>query len=214
MGNPILKLIRKRRFGAPIVIVSGLPRSGTSMVMKMLEAGGVTVLTDHERRADEDNPEGYFEHERVKELDKQGDKSWVREARGKALKVISHLIKDLPPDNYYRIILASRDLKEVVASQNIMLARRGQPNPVADAEAAELYRKHLLHVTMHIDSQPNMELLTVHYREIVRDPPACAAQINRFLGGGLNTVAMAGAVDPRLYRNRAPNQAGLLQKSL
>lgn len=207
MRNPILQLIRKRRLGAPIVIVSGLPRSGTSMVMKMLEAGGVHPLTDHERRADEDNPEGYFEHERVKDLDKQADKSWVRQARGKALKVISHLIKELPPDNYYRIVLSRRDLKEVVASQNIMLARRGQPNPVADAEAEELYRKHLLHVMLHIDSQPNMELLTVHYREIIRDPARCAVQINRFLGGGLNTAAMAGAVDPRLYRNRAPDLA-------
>jgi hypothetical protein len=213
MRNPILQLIRKRRFGAPIVIVSGLPRSGTSMVMKMLEAGGVTVLTDHERRADEDNPEGYFEHERVKELDKTADKSWVREARGKALKVISHLIKELPPDNYYRIILARRDLKEVVASQNIMLARRGQPNPVADGEAEELYRKHLLHVTMHIDGQQNMELLTVHYREIVRDPVKCAGEINRFLGGGLDAVAMARAVDPRLYRNRVPDHTTIPEKS-
>ena len=213
MRNPILQLIRKRRFGAPVVIVSGLPRSGTSMVMKMLQSGGVPAFTDATRRADDDNPEGYFEHERVKELDKTADKSWVREARGKALKVISHLVKELPPDNYYRIILARRDLKEVVASQNIMLARRGEPNPVADAEAEELYRKHLLHVALHIDGQPNMELLTVQYRDILRDPIGCAQQINRFVGGGLNTTAMANAVNPGLYRNRAPELARALEKS-
>lgn len=177
------------------------------MVMKMLQAAGFPLLTDHARHADEDNPEGYFEHERVKELDKEADKSWVRDARGKALKVISHLVKALPDDNFYRIILARRDLQEVVASQNIMLARRGQPNPVADAEAEELYRKHLLHVTLHIENQPNMELLTVQYREIVCDPVHCAEQISRFVGGRLDPVVMAGTVDPRLYRNRSPHLA-------
>lgn len=202
MRNPILQLIRERRFGEPVVVVSGLPRSGTSMVMKMLQAAGLPILTDGARRADEDNPEGYFEHERVKDLDKEADKSWVRGARGKALKVISHLIKELPDDNFYRIILARRDLKEVVASQNIMLARRGQPNPVADAEAEELYRKHLLHVTLHIESQPNMELMTVQYREIISDPVHCAEEIRRFVGGPLDPATMASAVDPRLYRNR------------
>lgn len=213
MRNPILELIRNRRFGAPIVIVSGLPRSGTSMVMKMLQSGGLAVFTDATRRADDDNPEGYFEHERVKELGRQADKSWVREARGKALKVISHLITELPPDNYYRIIFARRDLKEVVASQNIMLARRGEPNPVADAEAEELYGKHLLHVALHIDTQSNMELLAVQYSDILRDPRGWAVRIDQFIGCGLNTDAMARAVDPGLYRNRAPELARVLERS-
>jgi hypothetical protein len=207
MRNHLAGLIRKRRFGEPVVIVSGLPRSGTSMVMKMLEAGGFPILTDHARRADEDNPEGYFEYERVKDLAADTDKSWVREARGKALKVISHLVKELPPDNFYRVILARRDLKEVLASQNIMLARRLQPNPIEDAAAEELYRKHLLSVALHIQNSPNMELLTVRFHEIVRDPLGCARQISRFVPGSLDATTMAGVVNERLYRNRNPQPA-------
>src|SRR3990172_7400630 len=90
--------------GEPIVVVSGLPRSGTSMMMKMLEAGGMPILTDGERSADIDNPKGYFELERIKNLERETDKSYLRAARGKALKVISFLIKELPDDNDYRVI--------------------------------------------------------------------------------------------------------------
>ncbi|MET0659719.1 MAG: sulfotransferase domain-containing protein [Steroidobacteraceae bacterium] len=203
MRNPMKQAVRRLRYGQPVIVVSGLPRSGTSMLMKMLHAGGIAIHTDHERRADEDNPEGYFEFERVKELANATDKSWVRQARGKALKVISHLLKELPDDNFYLIILARRDLQEVVASQNIMLTRRGQPNPVADAEAEALYRKHLIHVTMHTNERPNMELLTVHYRELLTEPRRSAEQISRFIGARLDLQAMATVVDPRLYRNRA-----------
>src|SRR4026207_1213461 len=118
--------LRRRKYGEPIVIVSGLPRSGTSMMMKMLEAGGLTVMTDAIRQADIDNPRAYCECERVKNLEKETDKSYVREARGKVLKVISFLLKDLPDDNYYRVIFMRRHLDEVIASQNKMLDRRGE----------------------------------------------------------------------------------------
>lgn len=210
MRTPFTPLIRRIRYGEPVVIVSGLPRSGTSMVMKMLAAGGVPLFSDHARTADEDNPEGYFEHELVKHLGEAADKSWVHGARGKALKVVSHLLKELPPDNFYRIIFARRDLKEVIASQNIMLARLGRPNPVADAEAEELYRKHLIHVTLHIEAQPNMALLTIQHRAVLADPRRCAAAISHFLGGRLDVAAMAAVVDPRLYRNRASQAVGRL----
>jgi hypothetical protein len=207
MSNPVSSLMRRFRYGEPIVIVSGLPRSGTSMVMKMLQAGGFPILTDYARHADEDNPEGYFEYERVKQLGSEKDKSWVREARGKALKVISHLVKELPPDNFYSVILVRRDLTEVLKSQNIMLSRREQPNPIEDAQAHELYRKHLLSVQMHLQNSPNMELLSLRYDEIVRDPLGCARQISRFLPRRLDPNQMAGAVNARLYRNRNPQPA-------
>lgn len=199
-----VKWLRKWEFGEPVVVVSGLPRSGTSMVMKMLAAGGMQILTDHERRADEDNPEGYYEHARVKNLGADPDKSWLREARGKAIKVISHLIKDLPADNYYRIILVRRDLQEVLASQNIMLTRRMQPNPIADAEALELYRKHLHSTVLYAQGRTNMELLQVNYHEVVRDSMACAQQINHFVDHKLDATSMAAVVNERLYRNRNP----------
>lgn len=198
------KWLRKWEFGEPVVVVSGLPRSGTSMVMKMLAAGGMPILTDHERGADEDNPEGYFEHTRVKNLAADPDKSWLRDARGKAIKVISHLIKDLPADNHYRVILVRRDLHEVLASQNIMLARRMQPNPIADAEALELYRKHLHGIVLYAEGRKNMELLRVNYQEVVRDPLTCAQQLHHFVDRKLDTESMAAVVNERLYRNRNP----------
>ena len=164
-------------------------------------------MTDHARRADEDNPEGYFEYERVKQLATQIDKSWVREARGKALKVISHLVKELPADNFYSVILVRRDLTEVLKSQNIMLTRRQQPNPIEDAQAQELYRKHLLSVQLHLQNSPNTELLSMRFHEIVRDPLGSARQISRFVPGRLDPNRMAGVVNERLYRNRNPQPA-------
>lgn len=199
----MLKRIMQRwRYGDAVVVVSGLPRSGTSMVMNMLQAGGLPLLTDAVRAADHDNPKGYFEMERVKRLAEDPDKSWVRGARGKGLKVISHLLKELPADNFYRVVFAMRDLGEVIASQNAMLARQGRPNPVADDRARELFRRHLVNVRVLARRAPNMEMIEVHYAAVVDAPRAAAERINRFLGGRLDAGGMAAAVDPGLYRNR------------
>jgi hypothetical protein len=195
-------LLRKWKYGDAVVVVSGLPRSGTSMVMGMLEAGGLPVLTDRVREADEDNPGGYFELEKVKDLGESGDKSWLRDARGKAVKVISHLLKELPGDNYYRIIFARRDLEEVVASQNIMLNRQAEPNPVDDAKAIELFRKHIVNVRFLVRKTPNLEMIELTYSDTVGDPGSTARRINEFLGGHLEQEKMAAIVDQRLYRNR------------
>jgi predicted AlkP superfamily phosphohydrolase/phosphomutase len=202
MFDSMMRAIRRWRYGEAIVIISGLPRSGTSMLMRMIAAGGLTILTDHLRAADDDNPKGYFEYERVKKLEEEADKSWVQLARGKGLKVISHLLKALPDDNYYRVILCERDLYEVIASQNTMLQRRGEPNPITDTKAIELYRKHLLNVKVLLKSKPNFDMLEVGYCDALNDPRACAERINEFLGGRLDPEKMANAVDPRLYRNR------------
>ena len=186
-----------------MIVVSGLPRSGTSMVMNMLDAGGYPVLTDQVREADEDNPKGYFEYERVKDLGETEDKSWLREGRGKAIKVISHLLKELSDDNYYKIIFARRDLREIVASQNIMLDRKSESNPVDDAKAVELYRKHLVNVRFLVRRKPNLEMLELAYTDILSNPESAAGQISAFVGRNLETSAMAAIVDPALYRNRA-----------
>ena len=119
-------LVRRLRYGPPIVVVSGLPRSGTSMAMKMLEAGGLAVVTDNVRAADDDNPRGYYEDERVKDLARDANRAWLRDARGKAIKIISFLLKDLPPDNNYKVLFMERDLGEVLASQQKMLDHRGE----------------------------------------------------------------------------------------
>jgi len=195
--------LRRRKYGEPIVVVSGLPRSGTSMMMKMLEAGGLTVMTDAIRQADIDNPKGYYEYERVKNLEKETDKSYVREARGKVLKVISFLLKDLPDDNYYRVIFMRRHLDEVIASQNKMLDRRGESS-IEDRETmAEAYRNHLAAVKILVRKRPNLEMLEFRYDEAVKSPREAARAVNAFLGGRLDESAMSAVIDGELYRNRA-----------
>ena len=196
--------LAKRRYGEPITIVSGLPRSGTSMMMRMLEAGGLAPLTDGERSADVDNPEGYYEHERVMHLERDPDKSWVRGARGRALKVISFLLRSLPAENAYRVVYMRRSLDEVVVSQDKMLDRLGRPAPGGDLEATkEAYRNDIVAARLFARKQPNMEWLEVHYADAIADPPGTARTVNRFLGGGLDEAKMAAAVNASLYRNRA-----------
>lgn len=190
------------KYGEPIVIVSGLPRSGTSMMMKMLDAAGIPIMTDAVRTADVDNPKGYFEFERVKDLEKDPDRSWVRDARGKALKVISWLLKDLPDDNAYRIVFMRRDIDEVLASQNKMLVHRGEQDATDDAVMAEAYRNHLAAVRIMARKKDNWSIVEIRYDEAIRDPASVARKVNEFLGGRYDVQRMVEAVDEKLYRNR------------
>lgn len=194
---------REPKHPPAIVVVSGLPRSGTSMMMTILEQGGLAVLTDQIRAADEDNPKGYFEFERVKELDK-GDQDWLADAQGKVVKVISALLEHLPPGHNYRVIFMERQMDEVLASQRKMLARRGEPTDrVDDQEMAKLFAKHLEKVRAWLASQPNFEVLYVDYNQMLANPLPYVRQVNQFLGNALDETAMRRAVDPALYRNRA-----------
>jgi hypothetical protein len=202
VANLLGDFLRRRKYGEPVIIVSGLPRSGTSMMMKMLDAGGVPIMTDAVRTADIDNPKGYFEYERVKDLEKETDKSYIREGRGKALKVISFLLKDLPDDCCYRVVFMRRHLDEVIASQNRMLDRRGE-DAIDEREAmAEAYRNHLAAVKILVRKRPNFEMLEFRYDEAIADPRRAAHAVNAFLGGKLDEDAMVGVVDAELYRNR------------
>ncbi len=199
-----LKRAFRQQQGEPIVVVSGLPRSGTSMLMKMLDAGGMEIMTDSERSADIDNPKGYFEYERIKDLEKESDKSYVREGRGKVLKVISFLIKDLPDDNDYRVILMRRSLDEVLASQNKMIQRLGTEDSTAAEEAMkEAYRNDIVRTRLLCRNRPNFELIEIHYKNTIEDPTATARSVNAFVGGRLDETAMRKAVDGSLYRNRS-----------
>ena len=184
-----------------IIVVSGLPRSGTSMMMSMLQAGGVPVLTDNQREADEDNLRGYLEYEHVKQLDR--DASWLAEAEGKAVKIISMLLKYLPQDHEYRVIFMHRDIMEVLASQRKMMERRGEaPDEVPDEAMAALSRRHLSEAHRWLVAQTNVETLHVDYNEALKDPWPIVDKVNVFLGGGLDAEAMARVVDPKLYRQR------------
>lgn len=195
-------LFGKRDYGEPIVIVSGLPRSGTSMMMKMLEAGGLPIMTDSIRTADIDNPKGYYEYERVKDLEKEADKSYIRDGRGKVLKVISFLLKDLPDDNRYKVIFMRRDLNEVIASQNKMIKHRGEKDESDDRMMIDAYMNHLAAVRIMVRKKPNFEMVEVRYDTAVKNPVEAAKQVNTFLGGRLDENAMREVVDAELYRNR------------
>jgi hypothetical protein len=194
----------KQKQGEPVIVVSGLPRSGTSMLMKMLEAGGVEVFTDGIRQADEDNPRGYFELEKVKNLQKQTDRSWLREARGKAVKVISQLLPELPPENTYKVLFINRNLHEVIASQNKMLLRRGEKvDPASDERMRGLFEKHLEKTRSWLQSSKHFEVLELDYSQVIATPVLQARKIREFLGQNLDVDKMAGAVEASLYRNRA-----------
>ncbi|MCC7261057.1 MAG: sulfotransferase domain-containing protein [Candidatus Latescibacteria bacterium] len=184
-----------------IVVVSGLPRSGTSMMMKMLEAGGLSPLTDGQREADEDNLGGYYEFEQVKKVAQ--DASWLAQAQGRAVKVISRLLYDLPEGHRYRVVFMQRHLDEVLASQQQMLVRRGRADGgAADAELKRLFQRHLDEVGKWLAERPNFAVLYLSYNEVLAQPAPKIEELVRFLGGGLDAAKMAAVVDQRLYRQR------------
>ena len=184
-----------------ITVVSGLPRSGTSMMMKMLEAGGKQVLTDNLRSADEDNLKGYYEDERVKALHQ--DNAWIDEAEDQVVKVISYLLKHLPKGHNYRIIFMERKIPEVLASQKKMMIRRGEPtDDVPDEVMTGIFQKHLDETYAWLSNQPNMQVLYISYNDSLDEPEASAETVNSFLGGGMDIEKMMQVVDPSLYRQR------------
>jgi hypothetical protein len=184
-----------------IAIVSGLPRSGTSLMMQMLDAGGLPVLSDGERRADTDNPKGYLEWERIKQLPK--DASLIAEAEGKVVKVISQLILSLPTGHEYKVIFMQRPLPEVLKSQDEMLRRRGNADSITDTSAIEeAFQRHLIEVQKWLGGQSNVQVSRVHYHRVLREPKAIAEEIAAFLQLPLDIDAMVRQVDGSLYRNR------------
>jgi len=184
-----------------VTIVSGLPRSGTSLMMQMLAAGGMEVLTDGQRAADQHNPRGYFELEAVKHT--RGDSSWLAQAQGKVVKVVHLLLPHLPVDREYRVIFMQRDLTEVIASQRAMLQTQGRPAAnLPDSNLAEIFGKQLAQVDQWLVRNPNFRVLHLQHRNVIEMPLTVAQQIADFLGGALGPGRMAAAVEPSLYRHR------------
>ena len=173
------------------------------MMMKMLEAGGIPVWMDGVRTADDQNPKGYYELERVKELDKNLAKAWVREGRGRAVKVISSLLEHLPPTNNYQVLFMNRNIQEVLDSQSKMLSQRGEAGgEVSDAALQKFYETHLRKVKYFLAHEPGFSALDVTYTDVVADPAMMAQRIRAFLGADPDVAGMTGAVDGQLYRNR------------
>ena len=185
-----------------ITIVSGLPRSGTSMMMAMLEAGGIPPLADGIRTADEDNPKGYYEFERVKKI--KQDQAWLPEARGKAVKMISQLLLDLPEGYSYKVLFMRRKMEEVLASQRQMLIRRGtaQAGGPSDAEMGRMLAIHVDGVLKKMAERRDVDLIEVDYNAMVTGDATIVPRINAFLGGRLDVAAMSAVVDKNLYRQR------------
>jgi hypothetical protein len=196
-----------RRLFAPkstteIIIVSGLPRSGTSMMMKMLEAGGIPPLTDQERTPDIDNPKGYYEFERVKKL-KDGDTFWLKTAQGKSVKVISALLQHLPPDYQYRVILMRRNLDEVIASQKRMLThRQEEETDLSDEALSSLFTRHLAQVEGWLQQQPHITFMSVNYNQLLANPTTEVQALAAAFPQPLNQAAMIAVIDQQLYRQR------------
>jgi hypothetical protein len=186
----------------PVTIVSGLPRSGTSMMMKMLAAGGMSIVSDELRTADESNPNGYYEFERVKKL-KDGDSEWLPDAEGHTVKVISALLEYLPSQYQYQVIFMRREMSEILASQKQMLAQRGESNgDISDEAMAKLFEKHLEQLQGWIVKQPNFKVLFISYNELLQNPEPNIIQVNQFLGGNLDQESMIRVLDKNLYRQR------------
>jgi len=183
-----------------IIIVSGLPRSGTSMMMKMLEAGGLEVLVDHIRKPDEDNPKGYYELEKAKKI--KQDASWLPEAQGKVFKMVSMLLRDLPLGRRYKIIFMKRNMEEILASQKKMLTRLGQDSGTPDEEMGRLFGKHLKDIENWLEGQPHMDVVYISYNDILENPQENLHTLNQFLENRLDVQKMVTVVDRALYRQR------------
>ncbi|XAM01502.1 sulfotransferase [Phycisphaeraceae bacterium D3-23] len=185
-----------------ITVVSGLPRSGTSMMMQALDAGGIPPLTDGERAADDDNPRGYYELECVKQIRK--DDTFLDAAQGKAVKLIHLLVARLPARHEARVVFMRRDIDEVLASQSKMLERSGKQGGAVKPEVLKgIFTKQLNETLGWLAAQPNIQVIEVGFGEMFGDPVAEMGKVDAFLGGGLDVAAMASAVDPTLYRNKS-----------
>ena len=207
-----------------LIVVTGLPRSGTSMLMQMLAAGGIGVLSDGLHGADEDNPRGYLEFEPVRNLvddsnDSKGfrnNSNWLFAGRRKAVKIIAPLLAALPPDLACRVILSERDLDEVLDSQERMLAR-GNRSPVATPERRQMLKDEYVRILDRVKEmlarRPATQLMAIEYRKAISDPVATAEKVNGFLGGALDVAKMAAAIDPTLHRNRKDISGSRFEKT-
>jgi hypothetical protein len=182
-----------------IVVVSGLPRSGTSLMMQLLHAGGIPALTDHLRAPDPDNPRGYYEFERVKKV--KEDAAWLPEARGRVVKMVSQLLCDLPATERYRVVFMERDLDEVLDSQEKMLRRLGR-TAAPRGEMTRAFGLHLTRLHKWLAEQPHFAVLRIGYADVVAHTAEAVDRLNEFLGGRLDALAARAVVDPSLYRNK------------
>lgn len=202
MNKLFSALSKKQVSDKPIIIVSGLPRSGTSLMMKMLAEGGMQIVTDAIRHADEDNPNGYFELETVKSLP-EGNLTWLQDNSGRAVKVISSLLEYLPSEYAYKVIFMEREIKEILASQQKMLVHRNETAKLNDSEMELQFRNHLAAMKAWLVRQANIEVLYVNFNVLIANPEPLCKRISDFTGISLDINRMLSVPSEKLYRNRA-----------
>ncbi len=197
------KIPDRKEFDNSIYVVSGLPRSGTSMMMQILEKGGLEIYSDKERKADDNNPKGYYEHEAVKRLAR--DKKWLEETKGKAIKIISHLLFYLPSKYNYKIIFMQRNIKEIIASQQKMLEKDGKSKKnlsIYPLGLEKSFLNNLEKVKKWHSKNYNVDIMYINYSDVIEDPEVQILKIKEFLKKDLDIEAMKNAVDVNLYRNK------------
>jgi len=200
--NKVPGIFRRRQGQAYLILVSGLPRSGTSLMMNMLQSGGIPIQTDNQRKADPDNPTGYFELERVKKIP-EGDTAWLSKHHGKAIKIVAPIISCLPDDLEYKVIFMQRDLDEILASQAQMLSNRYRcVDKEQDLVLKRIFQESIKSVQAYMAQQPNFSFLPCSYSNIVKDPMPEIIMIEEYLNIRLEKRNMAECVDPGLYRQR------------
>ena len=202
MDRLLSRFGKASRTKSSIIVVSGLPRSGTSMMMKILAEGGLPIVSDERRRADDDNPNGYYELDLVKQMS-TGNTEWLSSAGGRGIKVISALLEHLPPDYSYKVIFMEREAKEILASQQKMLHHRNETSTLSDADMEEQFRRHLSAVKPWLARRPNMDVLYVNYNSLISDPEPLCKRVVEFIRAPLDLSRMLSVPNAQLYRNRA-----------
>ena len=168
----------------------------------MLAEGGLPIVTDSLRKADDDNPNGYFEIEQSKAL-KGGESRWLYSANGKVVKIISYLLEYLPSDIEFDVVFMERNLDEILASQKKMLLNRDEETVISDDEMSDRFFDHVKAVKYWIARKPNMRVIYVSYSEMVNSPEVLCNSLVEFLDLPLNLQAMQSVPSQSLYRNRA-----------
>lgn len=184
-----------------IIVVSGLPRSGTSLMMQILHAWGIPLLVDDQRPPDESNPNGYFEYQPVKNLDR--DASWLFKAKGKAIKIISHFLFYLPDTFHYKIIFMNRELEEIIRSQNKMLQRLNKPMGRLSIERLKIrFERHLQEIHQWMTDRPNIDFIDLWFQAIIQQPEKELPKIRNFLKLAPPPTKVLSRIDPKLYRSK------------
>jgi hypothetical protein len=177
-----------------IYIVSGLPRSGTSMMMKMLEAGGLPVLVDADNPSTDNHPGGRYEYKLARMMSK-GANEWITDAKGKVVKILLHSLYNLPDTFQYKVVFMQRNIYEVIASQTKMGILSGNDY---------IYTNMILQFNHWLKSKTTIEILFVNYNDLMKQSAPIIANVADFIGQDLNTGKMAKVPKKKLYRNRMP----------